>query len=165
MANGDIQKCTLSLLMDNKPGVLSRIVGLFSGRGFNIESLCVAATNDSDVSRLTLVTKGDRNVIEQVKKQLNKLIDIIKVLDFQDSPNVQREMALIKVRAKGDHKAEILRLVAIFNAKVVDVSQDYYTIAVTGGADKIQDILELLKPAGIKEIARTGAIALGREKK
>ncbi len=154
----------LSLLVENQPGVLSRIAGLFSGRGFNIESLCVAETIDPDVSRLTLVTVGDMAITEQIKKQLNKLINVIKVYDFTDTAFVQREMALIKVSAKPEHRAEILRMVDIFRSRVVDVGADYYTVEMTGDEDKITAFLNLLKPMGIKEIARTGAIALAREK-
>ncbi len=152
-------------MVENRPGVLSRIVGLFSGRGFNIESLCVAETAEADVSRITLVTCGDMGVIEQIKKQLNKLINVIKVVDFTDTPFVQRDLALIKVRAKPEHRAEILRITDIFRGRVVDVGSEYYTLEVTGDLDKIDAILGLLKPMGIKEIARTGTIALPREKR
>nr|HID57897.1 acetolactate synthase small subunit [Desulfobacterales bacterium] len=159
------QKHTISLLVDNEPGVLARVAGLFSGRGFNIESLCVAETMDGQISRITLVTRGDEAIAEQIKKQLNKLINVIKVYDLTGTEFVEREMALIKVRAKAEHRAEILRIVDIFRGKVVDVSPTHYTIEVTGAADKLSAILSLLKPMGIKEIARTGAIALPREKK
>ena len=165
MNNENAKKHTLSLLVDNEPGVLARIAGLFSGRGFNIESLCVAETTDPHVSRVTLVTKGDMNILEQIKKQLNKLINVIKVLDFRITPFVQRELALIKVRAKPEYRAEILRMVDIFRSRVVDVGAEYYTVEVTGDEGKIAAFLELLRPLGIKEIAKTGAIALGREKK
>jgi acetolactate synthase-1/3 small subunit len=166
MNNNDIKKkYTLSLLVENEPGVLARIAGLFSGRGFNIESLCVAETMETNVSRVTLVTKGDMNVLEQIKKQLNKLIDVIKVFDFTEAPFVQRELALIKIKAKPEHRAEILRMVDIFRSRVVDVGSDHYTLELTGDEGKISAFLELLKPHGIKEIARTGAIALAREKK
>jgi len=158
------EKYILSLLVDNQPGVLSRIAGLFSGRGFNIESLCVAETTDPLVSRMTLVTTGDMAVLEQIKKQLNKLINVIKVVDFIDTAFVQREMALIKVRAKPENRAEILRMVDIFRSRVVDVGTECYTVEVTGDEDKITAFLNLLMPLGIKEIARTGAIALAREK-
>ena len=159
------KKHTLSLLVDNEMGVLARIAGLFSGRGFNIESLCVAETTEPNVSRVTLVTKGDENVLEQIKKQLNKLINVIKVVDFSATPFVQRELALIKIRAKPEYKAEILRMVDIFRSRIVDVGAEYYMVEVTGDEDKISAFLELLRPLGIKEVARTGAIALGREKK
>jgi acetolactate synthase-1/3 small subunit len=164
--NNEMQKKnTHSLQVGNEPGVLARIAGLFSGRGFNIESLCVAETNEPDISRVTLVTKGDRNIIEQIKKQLNKLIDVIKVLDFTGTPFVQRELALIKVRARPEYRAEILRMADIFRSRIIDVSSEHYTVEVTGDEAKIAAFLELLRPFGIKEIARTGAIALGREKK
>ncbi len=160
-----MQKHTISLLVDNEPGVLSRVVGLFSGRGFNIESLCVAETMDSQVSRITLVTRGDDAIAEQIKKQLNKLINVVKLYDLTRTECVQREMALVKVKAKAEHRAEILRIVDIFRCKVVDVSPTHYTVEVTGTADKLSAILGLLKPMGIQEIARTGAIALARDKK
>ena len=158
-------KHVLSILVDNQPGVLSRIAGLFSGRGFNIESLCVAETTDPLISRITLMTTGDMSILEQIKKQLNKLINVIKVFDFTDTPFVQREMALIKVRTKPEHRAEILRMVDIFRSRVVDVSSEYYIVEVTGDEGKIAAFLQLLKPMGISEIARTGAIALARKKK
>ena len=160
-----MQKHTISLLVDNEPGVLARVSGLFSGRGFNIESLCVAETLDPSVSRITLVTRGDDAVAEQISKQLNKLINVIKVTDLTATECVEREMALIKVSAKADFRAEILRIVDIFRCKVVDVSPTHYTIEVTGTAEKLAAIVSLLKPMGIKEIARTGAIALPRDKK
>ena len=159
------EKHIFSILVDNEPGVLSRISGLFSGRGFNIESLCVAETIDPLISRITLVTTGDPPIIEQIEKQLNKLINVIKVHDLTEKKYVQREMALIKVVAKPEHRAEILRMVDIFRCKVVDVGLEHYTIEVTGDEGKMNAILNLLKPIGIKEIARTGIIALFREPK
>lgn len=158
-------KHVLSLLVDNQPGVLSRIVGLFSGRGYNIDSLCVAETLDPSVSRITIVTKANAPVIEQINKQLNKLINVIKVYELTGSEYVEREMLLIKVKAKADYRAEILRIVDIFRAKVVDVGREHYTIEITGDQGKLSAILGLLKPIGIKEIARTGIIALFREPK
>jgi len=152
-------------MVDNRPGVLSRIVGLFSGRGFNIESLCVAETAEAEVSRITLVTCGDMVVIEQIKKQLHKLINVIRVVGFTDTAFVQRDLALIKVNAKPENRAEILRITDIFRGRVVDVGMECYTLEVTGDLDKINAILGLLRPMGIKEIARTGTIALPREKK
>ena len=154
----------LSILVENQPGVLSRIAGLFSGRGFNIESLCVAVAAEPGVSRVTLVTRANAIVIEQIQKQLNKLINVIKVSDLTEAPAVLREMALIKVKAKPEQRAEILRIVDIFRCKVVDVSADHYTVEVTGDQGKILALLDLLKPMGIKEIARTGISALSREK-
>jgi acetolactate synthase-1/3 small subunit len=140
-------------------------VGLFSGRGFNIESLCVAETTDPGISRITIVTKANAPVVEQIKKQLNKLINILKVHELTGQDFVQREMALIKVTAKPEHRAEILRIVDIFRCKVVDVGQEHYTIEVTGDQGKLAAIISLLKPLGIKEIAKTGIIALFREPK
>ncbi|MBW2065348.1 MAG: acetolactate synthase small subunit [Deltaproteobacteria bacterium] len=165
MKENGTEKHILSLLVDNQPGVLSRIAGFFSSRGFNIDSLCVSETTDPLVSRITLVAYGDMLIVEQIKKQLNKLINVIKVIDFTGTDHVEREMALIKVRAKPEHRAEILRMVDIFRSRIVDVNVDYYTIEVTGDEDKIVAFLNLLKPMGIKEIARTGVVALGREKK
>ena len=156
-------KHVLSILVNNQPGVLSRIAGLFSGRGYNIESLCVAETMDPSVSRFTVVTKANAPLIEQINKQLNKLISVIKVHELTGSEYVERELVLIKVKAKPESRAEILRIVDIFRGKVVDVGQDHYTIEVTGDEGKMTAILTLLKPIGIKEIARTGAIALFRE--
>ena len=165
MTQEEKKRHILSILVDNEPGVLSRIAGLFSGRGFNIESLCVAETTDPLVSRITLVTIGDMNIVEQIKKHLNKLINVVKVSDFTETAFVQREMALIKVRAKPEFRAEILRMVDIFRARVVDVSTSYYIVEMTGDEGKVRAFLNLVRPMGIKEIARTGAIALGREKK
>jgi len=159
------EKHVFSILVDNEPGVLSRIVGLFSGRGFNIESLCVAETTDPLISRITLVTAGAPPIIEQIEKQLNKLINVIKVHDLTGKEFVHREMALIKVVAKAEHRAEILRTVDIFRCQVVDVGREHYTLEVTGDEGKINAILSLLKPIGIKEIARTAIIALFRDPK
>lgn len=159
------QKHILSILVDNQPGVLSRIAGLFSGRGYNIESLSVAETTDPLVSRITVVTMADTPVVEQIMKQLHKLINVIKVHELTGTSYVQREMALIKVQARPEHRAEILRIVDIFRCKVVDVGQVHYTLEVTGDEGKMDAILNLLKPIGIKEIAKTGIIALFREPK
>jgi acetolactate synthase-1/3 small subunit len=165
MANGQSKKHILSMLVDNEPGVLSRVAGLFSGRGFNIDSLCVSETTDPLVSRITLVAVGDMSILEQIKKQLNKLINVIKVLDFTETDFVQRETVLVKVRAKPENRAEILRMADIFRSTVVDVGTEYYTMEVTGDDGKISAFLKLLKPMGVKEIARTGPVALAREKK
>jgi acetolactate synthase-1/3 small subunit len=165
MNNGQSKKHILSMLVDNQPGVLSRVAGLFSGRGFNIDSLCVSETTDPLVSRITLVAVGDMSILEQIKKHLNKLINVIKVLDFTETDFVQRETALVKVRAKPENRAEILRMADIFRSTVVDVGTEYYTMEVTGDDGKISAFLKLLKPMGIKEIARTGPVALAREKK
>lgn len=159
------KKHILSILVDNEPGVLSRIAGLFSGRGYNIESLCVAETNEPQVSRITMVTDGDSLILEQIKKQLNKLINVIKVSDLTDQDFVERELVLVKVTAKAENRAEILRIVDIFRGQVVDVGLEHYTLSITGDADKVTAILNLLRPFGIREIARTGSIAMFRETK
>jgi acetolactate synthase-1/3 small subunit len=165
MGSTNGQKHTIGVLVENQPGVLSRVAGLFSGRGFNIESLTVAETNEPGQSRITLVTSGDQHILEQITKQLNKLIDVIKVIDFRDIEFVNREMALIKVRAEPETRAEVLRITDIFRGKVVDVSPHFYTIEVTGEEGKITAILELLKQYGVTELARTGKAALARSKK
>lgn len=156
---------TISVLVTNEFGVLSRISGLFSGRGFNIESLCVAETLDPRISRMTIVTSGDDNVLEQINKQLNKLISVIKVHDFTNEEAIERELALIKVSSTADNRAEVLSIVDIFRAKVVDVSPRSYTIEVTGDGEKINAIMDLLRPFGIKEIVKTGRIAMARSPK
>ncbi len=153
---------TISVLVSNKFGVLSRISGLFSGRGFNIESLNVAETNDPNISRMTIVTRGDDQKIEQITKQLNKLVDIIKVIDLTEENFIDREMVLIKMNAEQKNREEILRIVEIFRAKVVDVSPATYTIEITGDEGKLKGIMELLRPLGIKEVVRSGRIALSR---
>jgi acetolactate synthase-1/3 small subunit len=153
------------VLVVNEFGVLSRISGLFSGRGFNIESLSVAETMDPKFSRMTIVTSGDEKIMEQVTKQLNKLINTVKVIDFTDEVHIERELALIKVSATVEHRAEILRIVDIFRAKVLDVSPRAYTVEVTGDEGKIEAIIELFKPLGIKEVVRTGHVAMARTPK
>jgi acetolactate synthase-1/3 small subunit len=159
------EKHVLSILVENQPGVLSRISGLFGGRGYNIDSLCVAETTEPHVSRITIVATANRVVLEQIMKQLHKLINVMKVIELTGTEFVQREMALIKVNAKPEHRAEILRIVDIFRAKIIDVGLEHYTIEITGDEDKLSAILSLLKPLGIKEIAKTGIIALSREPK
>jgi len=158
-------KHTISVLVENEFGVLARISGLFSGRGFNIESLSVAPTMNTELSRMTLVTTGDERVLEQINKQLNKLISTIKVVDFTDEEFLQRELAMIKVSTDSDSRAEALRIVDIFRAKVVDVTPKSYTIEITGAPAKIDGILELLRPMGIKEVVRSGPVAIGRGSK
>ncbi|WP_303720485.1 acetolactate synthase small subunit [Malonomonas rubra] len=155
-------KHTISVLVENEFGVLSRISGLFSGRGFNIESLSVAPTLEPNISRMTLVTTGDDRILEQINKQLNKLISTIKVVDFTGEAYVERELALIKVNAEADSRAEALRIVDIFRASVVDVTPKTYTIQITGAPAKIDGLIELLRPMGIKEIVRSGPIVMGR---
>ena len=156
---------TISVLMNNHFGVLSRISGLFSGRGFNIESLNVAETSDPNISRMTIVTIGDKAKIEQITKQLNKLVDVIKVVDLTEENFVDRELVLIKMNAEPRVREEMLRIVELFRARVVDVSSCTYTIEITGDEGKINSFLELLNPLGVKEVVRSGRIAIGRGNK
>jgi acetolactate synthase-1/3 small subunit len=153
----------ISVLVENKFGVLSRVAGLFSGRGFNIESLSVAPALDPSMSMMTIVTSGDDRIIEQIVKQLNKLIDVIKVVDLNESEFVARETALIKVHTKPEDRAEALRITDIFRASVVDSTPTTYTLEVTGDTKKIEAIINLLLPLGIKELVRTGRVAIARE--
>jgi len=158
---------TISVLVDNRPGVLSRIAGLFSGRGVNIESLSVNETLDPTMSQMTIVTRGDDRILEQINKQLNKLIDIIKVIDYESSGSdfIERELALIKVNVDEHKRSEVLSIIDIFRCKVVDVSRTHYTVEVTGDENKIQAIVDLFRPLGIKEIVRSGKAAMLRENK
>ncbi|WP_035064085.1 acetolactate synthase small subunit [Nitratidesulfovibrio termitidis] len=152
----------LSVLVENEPGVLSRVAGLFSGRGFNIESLNVAPTLEEGVSLMTITTSGEEQIIEQIVKQLRKLVTVIKVVDFIDVSAVEREMMMVKVQADDARRAEVLRIADIFRCKVVDVSLNDLTLEATGDHGKIQAILSLLARFGIKEIARTGTVAMRR---
>ena len=152
----------LSVLVENEPGVLSRVAGLFSGRGFNIETLNVGPTLEKDVSLMTITTSGDEQIIEQIVKQLRKLVRTIKVVDLTEMKAVQREMVLVKVSAEGTKRAEILRIVDIFRCKVVDVSQEDLTIEVTGDRGKVQALVNLVQRFGIREFAQTGTVALKR---
>ena len=154
---------TISVLVENKFGVLSRVSGLFSGRGFNIESLSVAETIDPAVSLMTIVTTGNDQIIEQINKQLNKLIDVIKVVDFMDVDHVEREMVLIKATPRKNDKAEFLKLAEIFRARIIDSSPSTFTVEITGDEKKIAAFIELIKPFGIKEFVRTGIVAIARE--
>lgn len=154
---------TISVLVENKFGVLSRISGLFSGRGYNIESLTVGETIDPQVSIMTIVTTGDDQIIEQITKQLNKLIDVIKVTEMTELDHVEREMVLVKVAPRQEDKAEVLRLAEIFRGKVVDSGPITYTLEITGDEKKIKAFIELIKPYGIKEFARTGKVVIARE--
>ncbi len=160
--NDAVRRHTFAVLVENKFGVLGRITGLFSARGFNIESLSVAETEDPTVSRITLVTEGDDKILEQVNKQLNRLIDVIKVTDLSEESHVDRELVLIKVHAEAEARAEVLRLADIFRAKIVDVTPKTYILEVTGDEGKIRALIELLKPLGVKEVVRTGKIAIVR---
>jgi acetolactate synthase-1/3 small subunit len=163
MQNGsEPRKHTIAVLVENKFGVLSRVAGLFSARGYNIESLSVGETLDDSVSRMTLEVRGDEFVIEQVIKQLYKLVDVIKVTDLTDESRVERELLLVRVNAEPQHRAEILRTADIFRAKVVDVTPQTFTLEATGGAEKMEAFVELLRPMGIQEIVRTGKVAIAR---
>jgi len=151
-----------SVLVENKFGVLARIAGLFSGRGYNIDSLCVAETLDPTVSRMTIVTHGDENILEQIHKQLNKLIDIIKVQDFTQEEHVDRELVLIKVSASAENRSTIIQYVDIFRGKIVDVASRSLTIEITGSSGKLDAFIDVLRPFGIRQIARSGRIAMER---
>ena len=153
---------TLSVLVQNKPGVLARTAGLFSRRGYNIESLTVGVTENENISRMTIVVAGDDTVVEQVSKQLNKLIEVIKVSDLTKESYVDRELVLIKVTADSSTRGEIMQLVDVFRARIVDVAAKSLIIEVTGDAEKITALIDTLKQFGIKEIVRTGTLALGR---
>lgn len=156
---------TISVLVVNEFGVLSRIAGLFSGRGYNIESLTVAQTDDPKHSRMTIVTRGDERIIEQINKQLNKLVSVVKVHDLTGEDFVDRELALFKVNVTTETRAEIISITEIFRANILDVSPKTYTIEVTGNDKKIQAIAELLRPFGIKDLVRTGDVAMARGSK
>src|SRR5688500_12341871 len=156
------RKHTIAVLVENKFGVLSRVAGLFSARGYNIESLSVGETLDPTVSRMTLVVRGDEFVIEQVMKQLHKLIDVIKVSDLTDDSHVERELVLIRVNAEPQHRAEVLRTADIFRAKVIDVTPLSFVLEATGDEGKLEALTELLKPIGIQELVRTGKVAIAR---
>ncbi|HKJ84175.1 MAG TPA: acetolactate synthase small subunit [Mariprofundaceae bacterium] len=153
---------TISVLVENEFGVLTRIAGLFSARGYNIESLNVAPTLDPTMSRMTLVTRGDEQVIEQIEKQLNKLIPVIKTEDLTRQSHMEREIILVKVKATEKTRAEVLRMAEVFRASVVDVSETSYTLELTGKADKIDAFLRMLDPLGIIEMTRTGPVGMRR---
>ena len=154
---------TLSVLVQNEAGVLSSLSGLFSGRGYNIESLTVAPTIDNDYSRVTIVTFGDEKVVEQICKQLHRLIYTLKVAEISSENSVSRELVLLKVTAKDEDRSEILRIAEIFEAKIVDVSPKTYTLQIVGDQSKVQAVIELLRPLGIKEIVRSGLVAITKE--
>ena len=154
---------TITLLVENKFGVLSRISGLFSGRGYNIESLSVGEEIDPRYSQMTIVTSGDDLIIEQITKQLNKVVDVIKVTDVTEFEHVEREMVLIKVTPRPEKKTEVLNLAEIFRGRIVDSSESTYTIEITGDEKKIDAFIGLMKPMGIKDLVRTGKVAILRE--
>ena len=155
-------KHTVAVLVENKSGVLTRVAGLFSRRGFNIESLAVGVTENADTSRMTIVVSGDDKVLEQVMKQLNKLIDVIRVSDIPQEDSVNRELALIKVGVDSSTRAEVMQIVDIFRAKIVDVGVKSLIVEVTGDESKISAIEQLLRQFGIKEMVRTGKVAMNR---
>jgi acetolactate synthase-1/3 small subunit len=153
---------TISVLVENKFGVLARISTLFAARGFNIDSLSVGETENPDVSRMTIVVQGDDRILEQVEKQLNKLVDVIKVFDFLQTQHVERDLALVKVKADKHNRSEILQIVDIFRARIIDFSSESVVIEITGDEEKIDALVNMLKPFGIKEMCRTGVIAMAR---
>ena len=154
---------TISILVENKFGAFNRIAGLFAAKGYNIDSLSVGPTEEGDVSRMTVVTRGDDQIIEQIIKQLNKVIDTIKVVDLTFESFVERELVLVKVQSRTDTRPEIMQIAEIFRAKVVDISPKTLTLEATGSQQKVDAIIKMLKPFGIKELARTGRVALKRE--
>ena len=156
-------KHVISVLVQNKSGVLARVAGLFSGRGFNIDSLCVAETQDPTKSRMTIVAQGDDRVLEQVNKQLNKLIDVIKVTDFEGGEYVDRELLLVKVSVTSSTRPEVMQIVDIFRARIVSVNHNSLIVEVTGDESKVAAFIDLLQTFGIKEITRTGKIAMSRK--
>ena len=155
-------KHVISVLMENAPGALSRVVGLFSARGYNIETLTVAPTEDSTLSRLTLVTMGSDDVIEQITKHLNRLVDVIKVVDLTEGPHIERELMLIKVRAVGKEREEMRRMADIFRGRIIDVTDKAYTIELTGNQEKVQAFIDALDRSAILETVRTGVSGIGR---
>jgi len=155
-------KHVISVLVENKVGVLSRITGLFSGRGFNIESLAVGETEDTNISRMTIVVSGDDSILEQVRKQLGKVIDTIKVTDYTGTDYVERNLILIKVSALPGKRNEIIELVDVFRGKIIDIGQKDMIVEISGPEDRLEAVLNLLRPFGIKEVTRTGRIAMNR---
>jgi acetolactate synthase-1/3 small subunit len=153
----------ISVKVENRSGVLARVSGLFSARGYNIDSLTVSQTEHDDVSIMTIVVRGDDRIIEQVKKQLNKLIDVIKVSDHSDFPSIQRELALVKVMAQPSKRSEVYQVAEIFRAEIVDISLKTITLEVTGEPDKIDNFIELMRPYSIKELIRTGRLSMSKE--
>jgi acetolactate synthase-1/3 small subunit len=157
-----MSKHVIALLLENEPGALSRVVGLFSARGYNIESLTVAPTEDPSLSRMTIVTTGSEDVVEQITKHLNRLIEVVKVVDLSEGPFTERELMLIKVRAVGKERDEMKRMADIFRGRIIDVTDKTYTIELTGDASKLDAFLEAIDRAAILETARTGTSGIGR---
>lgn len=154
---------TISVLVENKFGVLTRVAGLFSGRGYNIDSLNVAPTHDSTASRMSIVTHGDEATVEQIIKQLNKLPDVLKVQDFREGEYVDRELVLVKVAVDARSRAEVMQITDIFRAKIVDVQPKSLTIEITGNESKVEKFIELMKPFGLTDLTRTGKAAMPRK--
>jgi acetolactate synthase I/III small subunit len=152
----------ISILIENEAGALSRVAGLFSARGYNIESLTVAPTEDPSLSRMTLVTRGTDEIIEQITKQLHKLIDVVKLMDMTEGPHIEREMMLIKVRAQGENRNELKRVSDIFRGRIIDVTDQTYTIEMTGAGDKLDAFVQTLEPGLIIEVVRSGVSGIGR---
>ncbi|WP_344460647.1 acetolactate synthase small subunit [Kitasatospora kazusensis] len=157
-----MSKHTLSVLVENKPGVLARIAALFSRRGFNIDSLAVGPTEHPDISRMTIVVNVEDLPLEQVTKQLNKLVNVIKIVELDQAAAIQRELVLVKVRADAETRSQVVEIVQLFRAKTVDVSPDAVTIEATGSSDKLEAMLRMLEPYGIKELVQSGLVAIGR---
>ena len=157
-----MSKHTLSVLVENKPGVLARVASLFSRRGFNIDSLAVGPTEHSEISRMTIVVNVEDRPLEQVTKQLNKLVEVLKIVELDGATSVNRELLLVKVKADADSRGHVLDAVQLFKAKVVDVAPDAMTIEVTGNPDKLNDFLRILEPFGIRELVQSGMVAIGR---
>ncbi|MCB5944195.1 acetolactate synthase small subunit [Acidocella sp. KAb 2-4] len=163
MANGNLRSATISVLVENESGVLARVIGLFSGRGYNIDSLTVAPVErDGSKSRITVVTQGTELVIEQIKAQLDRLVPVYKVLDLSEGPHLARELALIKVLGTGEKRAEALRLADAFRARVIDATTESFTFELTGATDKLDAFLDLMRPLGLVEVSRTGVAAIAR---
>ncbi len=152
----------ISILMENEAGALSRVAGLFSARGYNIESLTVAPTEDPSLSRMTLVTRGTEEVIEQITKQLHKLIDVVKLMDMTDGPHIEREMLLVKLHAEGERRSELKRIADIFRGRIIDVSDHTYTVELTGDGAKLDAFLQVLEPGVIIEVVRSGVSGIAR---
>ena len=157
-----MSKHTLSVLVENKPGVLARIAGLFSRRGFNIDSLAVGPTEHPEVSRMTIVVQVDESPLEQVTKQLNKLVEVIKIVELDGGASIAHELLMVKVKADAATRGQVLDAVQLFKAKVIDVAPDAVTIEVTGNVDKLSDFLRVLEPFGIRELVQSGMVAIGR---
>ncbi len=155
-------KHTLSILVEDKPGVLTRVAGLFARRGFNIESLAVGSSEDPKLSRITITIDAEAQPVDQVTKQLHKLINVIKIRDLEPQSSVEAELLLVRVSGEGEKRTEVLQIAEIFKAKIVDVDRRHVTLRVVGTTDKVEALLELMKPLGILEVVRTGTIAIGR---